>query len=859
MKKKATLSAITVFITLFLFSCELEIYTFTAPDSAETESLITLNLTGRAIDNGDDASEYGIILQIPMEWAVVSGYVNLNCSWGDRQTMTEKALYESEYTPEPGYKIWVGTIFRTPNTYDCNISSAVTVLTQELPGALGDTENFTLKAAAGAFRNGEWVTDDPPGEFDFSNIVDDIHVESMELTKVEDVTAPAPVSELNVYDGTLSCAEIHIDWSDYDEASQGDVASYRIYQDDEPFWNVGGMEFVEEPAGTTHATVSGLFQGFYYFAVTAVDDVLNEDQAVTSVRINHQVSIEKFETGDFSWFPWSAGEGWAWEVTDADPHCGDYSAQSPVTDHGEIASLETTLTCTEGELSFWLAVDSEENQDILAFYVDDELRGQWSGSVDYTRTTHTISPGVHTFAWQYSKDASNSAGVDSAWLDDILFPLLDSDGDGIPDDFDNCPYDPFKIEPGICGCGEPDQDSDGDGALDCNDDCPDDSILIIGGAYYPDFDGDGFGSNYWFVMVLPCPRDGYVENNLDCDDYDAAVHPGAEEECSGKDNNCNGEIDEGIPRSDYYRDADGDGYGNPDESVPACISPPGYSPNQDDCNDADNREHPYQTWFKDMDGDNFTDGVTNTTSCTRPLEYKAASELNPSPLHDCDDANALVHPWANEICNARDDNCSGHIDEGCAPLEANYITIDGPFDIDDNSAAQYTCTAHYNDGSASDVTGSVIWTGNSCYVGVDAGGLLVSGFVPFSNYFEITADYGGKRASHSVWISKDSQNLDIRHVETNGQCSRDSLPSCRPCSGEIQRAFDLSIEGHFTEIKISGGIYPENILLDEDKLLKLTGVDDLYYPSASTSVEVHGSLTIAEGAVIMENIILGGH
>ena len=40
--------------------------------------------------------------------------------------------------------------------------------------------------------------------------------------------------------------------------------------------------------------------------------------------------------------------------------------------------------------------------------------------------------------------------------------------------FDECPDDPNKTSPGICGCGTPDTDSDGDGTPDCNDGCPND-------------------------------------------------------------------------------------------------------------------------------------------------------------------------------------------------------------------------------------------------------------------------------------------------------------------------------------------------------------------------------------------------
>jgi len=50
----------------------------------------------------------------------------------------------------------------------------------------------------------------------------------------------------------------------------------------------------------------------------------------------------------------------------------------------------------------------------------------------------------------------------------------DNDFDGTPDCNDNCPNDPGKTIPGICGCGISDIDSDGDGTPNCNDNCPND-------------------------------------------------------------------------------------------------------------------------------------------------------------------------------------------------------------------------------------------------------------------------------------------------------------------------------------------------------------------------------------------------
>jgi hypothetical protein len=55
----------------------------------------------------------------------------------------------------------------------------------------------------------------------------------------------------------------------------------------------------------------------------------------------------------------------------------------------------------------------------------------------------------------------------------------------------------------------------------------------------------------------------------DCDDSRRDVHPNAPEICDGRDNNCNGEIDEGQTLRRYL-DADGDGHGDPSRALDVC-------------------------------------------------------------------------------------------------------------------------------------------------------------------------------------------------------------------------------------------------------------------------------------------------
>jgi hypothetical protein len=85
---------------------------------------------------------------------------------------------------------------------------------------------------------------------------------------------------------------------------------------------------------------------------------------------------------------------------------------------------------------------------------------------------------------------------------------VDSDNDNTPDCNDSCPDDPSKVSPGQCGCGVADVDTDGDGFLDCNDSCPDDPNKTtdagVCGCGVEDIDSDGDGV---FDCNDGCPND----------------------------------------------------------------------------------------------------------------------------------------------------------------------------------------------------------------------------------------------------------------------------------------------------------------------------------------------------------------
>ncbi len=108
---------------------------------------------------------------------------------------------------------------------------------------------------------------------------------------------------------------------------------------------------------------------------------------------------------------------------------------------------------------------------------------------------------------------------------------------------------------------------------------------------YLDSDGDGWGDPATATRGCGTPA-GQVAAGGDCDDADAAIHPGVLEACGGADEDCDGLTDDADPALDpasataWYADADGDGH---DAGVAgyACLRPAGAAASAGDCDDAD--------------------------------------------------------------------------------------------------------------------------------------------------------------------------------------------------------------------------------------------------------------------------------
>ena len=133
--------------------------------------------------------------------------------------------------------------------------------------------------------------------------------------------------------------------------------------------------------------------------------------------------FEGFETGDFSSFDWENDPVKPWTVVTENPYEGNYCVKSGNIGNNTSTSLTITLDVhSEGVMSFFKKVSSEEDFDMLYFYIDGSARGNWSGEVSWSEERFTLTPGQHELKWTYNKDVYVSSGSDCAWLDNIVFP-----------------------------------------------------------------------------------------------------------------------------------------------------------------------------------------------------------------------------------------------------------------------------------------------------------------------------------------------------------------------------------------------------------------------------------------------------
>jgi hypothetical protein len=299
--------------------------------------------------------------------------------------------------------------------------------------------------------------------FDADNSLSDGEVVPFILT-VEDGSAHTWVSNFNLIATAplLSLATYVVNDGDNGRLDPGETADLILTVQNDGGAAVtgllgaltGGDAYVDVTVGTDNlAAIASGASGQFTFEVqasaeTPVGHAVNfafnieaDNGSLTeALALTIGLTIEDFETADFSSFDWTGGGDANW-VIDSDAHTGMYSGKSGPIGDGNTTDLVLDINVmAAGDLSFFYKVSSEATYDFFRFFIDGSSMMTADGEVSWTEASFPLSVGNHVLTWQYDKDYSVSSGSDCAWVDDIIFPAIQ------PPAFPDVNVDPVAVE-----------------------------------------------------------------------------------------------------------------------------------------------------------------------------------------------------------------------------------------------------------------------------------------------------------------------------------------------------------------------------------------------------------------------------
>jgi hypothetical protein len=175
-------------------------------------------------------------------------------------------------------------------------------------------------------------------------------------------------------------------------------------------------DLIEEPTEQLAVTLSGPSEGLTLVGeLTTTVSILDNDQPVPGLT-TFEAGMLPPDSG------WSSSGSKPWYAQTGEVYEGSYAMRS-----GKITDAQESILVVEEETgagtgSFYVKISSEQDWDYLQFAVNGRALAKWSGRVNWKKFEFPLQAGINRLEWRYRKDPSTFAGMDAAFIDNVILP-----------------------------------------------------------------------------------------------------------------------------------------------------------------------------------------------------------------------------------------------------------------------------------------------------------------------------------------------------------------------------------------------------------------------------------------------------